>query len=439
MLGRVLGEVIGEQAGQDVLDLVESTRVEAFKIRRSEVDREELAERLGGPRRPVGQPRHPRVQPLLAAGQPGRGHPPRAAPPVPPARGLAAAEGQPRRGVPGDRRGRPRRRRRRPGAGRRAGLPGRHRPPDRGAPQDDLRRCSGRSPSCSASATAPRPARSTTREWSAQLWRSVLTLWQTALLRLSRLRLQDEIDEALRYYELSLFEVVPAINAELRRALDERWPDAGLLPPADAAARLVDRRRPRRQPVRHRRRAAPGHHAGRPRPRSATTSHELERAAHASCRCPTGWSRRRRSSTPWPTRRGDDSPFRADEPYRRALGGISARLAATAHGASSAAMPGPAPDVAPAAVRLARRAARRPRRRRRLAAQPRRRRAGRRPAAAAARGGRGVRLPPVRAGPAAERRRPRGGRRRAAGLGRRVRRLRGPRRGGAGRAAGRAS
>ena len=48
LLGRVLGEVIGEQAGEDVLDLVESTRVEAFKIRRSEVDREELADRLGG-------------------------------------------------------------------------------------------------------------------------------------------------------------------------------------------------------------------------------------------------------------------------------------------------------------------------------------------------------------------------------------------------------
>ena len=31
-----------------MLDLVESTRVEAFKIRRSEVDRAELAERLGG-------------------------------------------------------------------------------------------------------------------------------------------------------------------------------------------------------------------------------------------------------------------------------------------------------------------------------------------------------------------------------------------------------
>ena len=48
LLGRVLGEVIGEQAVLDVLELVESTRVEAFRIRRSETDRAELAHRLGG-------------------------------------------------------------------------------------------------------------------------------------------------------------------------------------------------------------------------------------------------------------------------------------------------------------------------------------------------------------------------------------------------------
>ena len=48
LLGRVLGEVIEEQAGADVLALVESTRLEAFRIRRSEVDRGELAEQLAG-------------------------------------------------------------------------------------------------------------------------------------------------------------------------------------------------------------------------------------------------------------------------------------------------------------------------------------------------------------------------------------------------------
>ena len=38
----------------------------------------------------------------------------------------------------------------------------------------------------------------------------------------------------------------------------------------------------------------------------------------------------RRARTRWPRPRGDDSPFRADEPYRRALRGIYARLCATA-------------------------------------------------------------------------------------------------------------
>ena len=156
----------------------------------------------------------------------------------------------------------------------------------------------------------------------------MLTLWQTALLRLSRLRLPDEIDEALRYYELSLFEVVPAINAELRRALNERWPDAGLLPrpmllpgswiggdrdgnpfvTADALRRATTRQAE----------TALGHHLAELEAlrdelsmsdRLVTPTPELYHLAEAS---------------------RDDSPFRADEPYRRALNGISARLAATA-------------------------------------------------------------------------------------------------------------
>ncbi len=56
-----------------------------------------------------------------------------------------------------------------------------------------------------------------------QLRRQILTLWQTALIRLSRLRIQDEIEVGLRYYDASLFEVVPRINAELRDALRSRW------------------------------------------------------------------------------------------------------------------------------------------------------------------------------------------------------------------------
>ncbi|MBJ8345356.1 phosphoenolpyruvate carboxylase [Antrihabitans sp. YC2-6] len=62
-----------------------------------------------------------------------------------------------------------------------------------------------------------------------QLRRQIITLWQTALIRLSRLRIQDEIEVGLRYYHMSLLEVIPRINAELRTELRQRWPKADLL------------------------------------------------------------------------------------------------------------------------------------------------------------------------------------------------------------------
>ena len=51
----------------------------------------------------------------------------------------------------------------------------------------------------------------------------MLTLWQTAVLRMSKLRVTDEINEALRYYDASLFEVVPALERDLERLVGERW------------------------------------------------------------------------------------------------------------------------------------------------------------------------------------------------------------------------
>ena len=66
--------------------------------------------------------------------------------------------------------------------------------------------------------------------WDDALWRTILTLWQTALLRLERLRLSDEISEGLQYYRLSLFEVMPDLDHGVRRALQRRFPDHDLLP-----------------------------------------------------------------------------------------------------------------------------------------------------------------------------------------------------------------
>ena len=68
---------------------------------------------------------------------------------------------------------------------------------------------------------------------------------------------------------------------------------------------------------------------------------------------------------------GDDSPFRADEPYRRALRGMYARLHAFAADVSTPTSTTPGPHRRPlAALRLDRRAARRPRRRRRRRCGP---------------------------------------------------------------------
>ncbi|WP_319436397.1 phosphoenolpyruvate carboxylase [Mycobacterium sp. RTGN5] len=62
-----------------------------------------------------------------------------------------------------------------------------------------------------------------------ELRRQILTLWQTALIRLSRLKIQDEIEVGLRYYPAAFFEVIPKVNAEVRDALRARWPDTELL------------------------------------------------------------------------------------------------------------------------------------------------------------------------------------------------------------------
>ncbi|RBY89734.1 phosphoenolpyruvate carboxylase [Blastococcus sp. TF02A-30] len=340
LLGRVLGEVIGEQAGPEVLELVESTRVQAFGIRRSEVDRGQLAAQLAG--LDVRSANHVIRAfshfSLLA--------------------NLAEDIHHERR----------RRYHRREGSPPQLGtLAATFALLDRADLDPDVvaRELTG-ALVCPVVTAHPTEVRRKTisqvqrqvaelirqrdrtaegevdDEWSAKLWRSVLTLWQTALLRLSRLRLQDEIDEALRYYKLSLFDVVPALNAELRRALEERFPGAGLL----------------RRPI-----LLPGSWIGGDRDGNPfVTADALRRATNRQAETALGHhlaelealrgelSMSDRLVTPTPAlytlaeASRDDSPFRADEPYRRALNGIAWRLAGTAH-AVLGRVPGPAPEV----------------------------------------------------------------------------------------------
>jgi phosphoenolpyruvate carboxylase len=67
------------------------------------------------------------------------------------------------------------------------------------------------------------------RDIETELRRQILTLWQTALIRLQRLKIQDEIEVGLRYYAAAFFDVIPQVNAEVREALRARWADAHLL------------------------------------------------------------------------------------------------------------------------------------------------------------------------------------------------------------------
>ncbi|MGW5524569.1 phosphoenolpyruvate carboxylase [Gordonia sp. NPDC003950] len=60
------------------------------------------------------------------------------------------------------------------------------------------------------------------------LRRQILTLWQTALIRLERLTIQDEIRSGLRYYDAAFFDVIPTINTGVRESLRAAYPDAGL-------------------------------------------------------------------------------------------------------------------------------------------------------------------------------------------------------------------
>ncbi|CAN5448155.1 phosphoenolpyruvate carboxylase [soil metagenome] len=159
-----------------------------------------------------------------------------------------------------------------------------------------------------------------------ELRRQILMLWQTALIRLSRLKIQDEIETGLRYYPAAFFEVIPQVNAEVREALRARWPDAELLP----------------EPI-----LRPGSWIGGDRDGNPNVTGEVVRLATGSAAYTAfaqyfieltalqeelSMSARLVKVSDELTALADicHEPARSDEPYRRALRVIHARLTATA-------------------------------------------------------------------------------------------------------------
>ncbi len=159
-----------------------------------------------------------------------------------------------------------------------------------------------------------------------ELRRQVLTLWQTALVRLSRLQITDEIAVGLRYYSAAFFDVVPKVNAGVRDALRGRWPDADLLP----------------EPM-----LRPGSWIGGDRDGNPNVTADVVRLATGSAAYTAlnhytaelsaleqelSMSSRLVAVTDELSKLAEDcdEPARGDEPYRRALRVIHGRLTATA-------------------------------------------------------------------------------------------------------------
>lgn len=176
---------------------------------------------------------------------------------------------------------------------------------------------------------APMNARTADRlaEIDADIRRRILTLWQTALIRMNRPDIRDEVEVGLRYYQLSLLEAVPQINRDVVKHLRQL---GGNKLPANPTIRMGS--------------WIGGDHDGNPYVTEETLRYASDRAAGTILRHyfsqlhllerELSLSDRLTKVTvdlvALASRGHNDVPNREDEPYRRAVHGIRGRVAATA-------------------------------------------------------------------------------------------------------------
>ena len=155
----------------------------------------------------------------------------------------------------------------------------------------------------------------------AQLRARVVQLWQTRLLRYSKLTVLDEIDNALSYYESTFLREIPKLYASLERELGQSDLHSFL-----RMGQWIG-----------------GDRDGNPNVNADTLNYALRRQSEVALRHyltevhylggELSMSARLVDISPAMQALADASPdqneHRADEPYRRALTGIYARLAAT--------------------------------------------------------------------------------------------------------------
>jgi phosphoenolpyruvate carboxylase len=162
-----------------------------------------------------------------------------------------------------------------------------------------------------------------------ELRRLVATLWQTRMLRAVKLGVKDEIENALAYFDYTFIDAVPRIHGDIEEALAAlpgEVPSAAL-PTVLSIGSWVG-----------------GDRDGNPFVTAEMLEHAFRRQAemafdhyfaevHAlGAELPVSglWVRLTPAMQALVDASPDRSPFRQDEPYRRALTGVFARLAATA-------------------------------------------------------------------------------------------------------------
>lgn len=178
-----------------------------------------------------------------------------------------------------------------------------------------------------AALIAARDGLATDRERRAneqQLVARIQQLWQTRMLRTSKLQVADEIDNVLSYYRSTFLREIPALYAELERHLGE----GVSLPPFLRMGNWIG-----------------GDRDGNPNVGAETLRLAFARHAETAIRfyltevhelgAELSMSTLLVAVTPeleaLAERSGDNSAHRVDEPYRRALIGVYARLAGTLH------------------------------------------------------------------------------------------------------------
>jgi phosphoenolpyruvate carboxylase len=173
------------------------------------------------------------------------------------------------------------------------------------------------------------------------LYRQVLSLWQTAMLRLTRLQVVDEVENGLVYYRYTFLREIPRVYEAMqaiRDAAADGPPDQRRMAPFLRMGSWIGGDRDgnpfvNADTLRYALRAQAGIALG----------HYLHEVHLLGAALPL--SNRLITATPalnaLAAASGDTNPHRQDEPYRQALIGVYSRLAATAQVLSDVALPRP--------------------------------------------------------------------------------------------------